>query len=233
VKKQRSSVTEDVKVVLAVIAGQFLVVALKGDGRSLAEFRMGYVRHCERLLGPMSKEDLEYETVMAGRAFTSIMASRYGWSPEAKSALSACVEDACHAWISGADIASPIARLRVVDIWSGIASCMSGVSKIPLAMLDYALMVLLPVVCASEVRNVVTAVAGVSAYDVESLNAVDAALELCVSRLCCHLVMNDSMCNELKLAVLLHLPKDEGTLAANEGLAYKMLQRQYANTGVK
>ena len=231
-KEQRSSMSENAKDVLAIIAGQFLVVALKGDTRSLAQFREGYVAHCNKLLGSLTQDELERETVAAGRAFTAILAKRYGWDSNATAQLSEYVEKACRAWVSEADVSPFIEKLRIIDAWSGITSCTTERAVIPLSLLDYVLMVLLPVVCGQEIRTAVTALLDFGTYEVETLEAVDAALAACVSRLCCGINMSDAMMQELKLAVLLHFPKDNGRLSANEGLAYKLLQRQYANMGV-
>lgn len=232
-KELRSSMSDNVKDVLAIIAGQFLIIALKGDSRSLAEFRKGYIAHCVKLLGTETQEKLESETVMAGRAFTAIMAKQYGWDSNATSMLSSCVEDVCRTWVTESDASSAIDKLRIIDAWSGIASCTVVGGVVPLALLDYVLMTLLPIVCGREIRNVVTALVELGSYEIDALTAVDLALEKCVSHLCCGICMSDTMLNELKLAALLHLPKDEGCLSANAGLAYKMLQRQYANMEVK
>ena len=231
-KEQRNSMSENAKDVLAIIAGQFLVVALKGDTRSLAQFREGYVAHCNKLLGTLTQTELESETVAAGRAFTAILANRYGWDSNAAALLSEYVEKACEAWVSEADVSPFIEKLRIIDAWSGITSCTTERAVIPLALLDYVLMVLLPVVCGQQIRAAVTALLDFGTYEVETLETVDAALADCVSHLCCGINMSNAMLNELKLAVLLHLPKDNGRLSANEGLAYKLLQRQYANMGV-
>lgn len=231
-KEQRSSMSENAKDVLAIIAGQFLVVALKGDTRSLAQFREGYVAHCNKLLGTLTQTELESETVAAGRAFAAILAKRYGWDSNAAALLSEYVEKACEAWVSEADVSPFIEKLRIIDAWSGITSCTTERAVIPLALLDYVLMLLLPIVCGQEIRTAVTALMDFGTYEVENLEGVDAALAACVSRLCCGINMSNAMMQELKLAVLLHLPKDNGRLSTNEGLAYKLLQRQYANMGV-
>lgn len=231
-KKQRNSMSDNVKDVLAIIAGQFLVIALKGDTQSLAQFRKGYVVHCNKLFGSMTQGDLESETAAAGRAFTAILAKRYGWDSNATVQLSEYVEKACRAWVSEADVSPFIEKLRIIDAWSGITSCTTERAVIPLALLDYVLMLLLPVVCGQQIRTAVTALLDFGTYEVEALEAVDAALAECVAHLCCGINMSNAMLNELKLAVLLHLPKDNGRLSANEGLAYKLLQRQYANMGV-
>ena len=231
-KEQRSSMSENAKDVLAIIAGQFLVVALKGDTRSLAQFREGYVAHCNKLLGTLTQTELESETVAAGRAFAAILAKRYGWDSNAAALLSEYVEKACEAWVSEADVSPFIENLRIIDAWSGITSCTTERAVIPLALLDYVLMLLLPIVCGQEIRTAVTALMNFGTYEVENLEGVDTALAACVSRLCCGINMSDAMMQELKLAVLLHLPKDNGRLSTNEGLAYKLLQRQYANMGV-
>ena len=231
-KKRRNSTTDNVKDVLTIVAGQFLVVALKGDTQSLAQFRKGYVAHCGKLIGSLTQDELESETAAAGRAFTAVLAKRYGWDPNATAQLSEYVEKVCRAWVSEADVSPFIEKLRIIDAWSGIASCTTERAVIPLALLDYVLMLLLPIVCGQEIRTTVTALMDFGTYEVETLDAVDAALAACVSRLCCGIKMSDAMLQELKLAVLLHLPKDNGRLSANEGLAYKLLQRQYANMGV-
>lgn len=232
-KQQRNSVDEDVKDILAIIVGQFLVVALKGDAKALAEYRKGYVAHFAKLHGADLNADLISETVTAGRAFTRIMGSRYGWDDHAVARLSSCVEDVCRAWVSELDIAEAIGRLRVVDAWSGIAACTAKNASMPLSLLDYVLMTLLPVVCSAEILVAAKAVWGLSDFTVEALEVIDAALEACVSRLCCGIGLKVDLRNELKLAILLHFPKDEGRLSANAGFAYKMLQRQYANMEVK
>lgn len=219
--------------VLTILVGQFLVLALKGDTRALAQFRDGYFAHSAKLFDSRTQVDLEAKTVTAGHAFVALLAKRYGWDANAASLLSLCVEDVCRAWISGADISSAVRRLRIIDVWSGVASSTHAGSKIPLSLLDYILMVLLPVVCASEVRTVVSALVAFRTYECDGLRTVDEALAVCVSHLCCGVKIGTATQNELKLAVLLHLPKDEGRLSANSGLAYKMLQCQYANTGVK
>ena len=232
-KKQRNSTTEEVNDVLAIIAGQFLVVALKGDKKSLAMFRDGYVAHCHKLLGDESSLALENRTLMACRTFITAMASRYGWDANATNDLSAAVEDACRAWLAEDHSSSAIEKLRVIDIWSGVTSCTAKNSVIPLSLLDYTLMALIPIVCASEISNTVAAISKVSAHDADLLMGVDTALGKCVSRMCCGIELGGAIENELKLAILLHLPKDDGRIAAIEGLVYKMLQRQYANMEVK
>ena len=224
--------SENAKDVLAIIAGQFLVVALKGDTRSLAQFREGYVAHCNKLLGTLTQTELESETVAAGRAFAAILTKRYGWDSNAAALLSEYIEKACEAWVSEADVSPFIEKLRIIDAWSGITSCTTERAVMPLALLDYVLMLLLPIVCGQEIRTAVTALMDFGTYEVENLEGVDAALAACVSRLCCGINMSDAMMQELKLAALLHLPKDNGRLSTNEGLAYKLLQRQYANMGV-
>ena len=232
-KKQRNYADEDVKNILAIIVGQFLVVALKGDTKTLKEFRRGYVAHFEKLRGAGLNADLVSETVAAGRAFTRIMGSRYGWNDDAVARLSSCVEEVCRAWASDSDIAEAVGRLRVVDAWSGIAACTAKNASMPLSLLDYVLITLLPVVCSAEISVVAKAVWQLSDLTLESLEAIDVDLEACVSRLCCGIDLKSDLRNELKLAILLHLPKDEGRLSANAGFAYKMLQRQYANMEVK
>ena len=230
-KRQKDSASE-ARNALAVVSGQFLVVALKGDAETLAELRQGYVAHFAKLRDMGLIGDLVSETVAAGRAFTRIMGSRYGWDENAVARLSSCVEDVCRAWASESDIAEAIGRLRVVDAWSGLVACTAKGASMPLSLLDYVLMTLLPVVCSAEIPVAAKAVWTLSDFAVESLDAVDEALEACVSRLCCGIGLKGDLRNELKLAVLLHLPKDEGRLAANAGFAYKMLQRQYANMEV-
>lgn len=232
-KKQRNYADEEVKNILAIIVGQFLVVALKGDIETLKEFRRGYVAHFEKLRGAGLNADFVSETVAAGRAFTRIMGSRYGWDENAVARLSSCVEDVCRAWVSDSDIAEAIWHLRGVDAWSGLVSCTVKNASIPLSLLDYVLMTLLPIVCPVEIPVAAKAVWALSEFTVEALEAVDAALDSCVSRLCCGIDLKSDLRNELKLATLLHLPKDDGCLSANAGFAYKMLQRQYANMEVK
>lgn len=232
-KEGRGSMSNNANDVLTIIAGQFLLIALKGDMRSLALFREGYVAHCNKLLGVLSQAELATETATAGRAFTELLAKRYGWDPNATSLLSAYVEDACRAWAMGTDVSPVIEKLRIVDAWSGIASCTAEGAAIPLALLDYVLMTILPIVCGQEIRMAVRALSEFSTYEVGSLEAVDVALGVCASRLCCGITISDNLLRELKLAILLHLPKDSGCLSTSGGVAYKLLQRQYANMGDK
>lgn len=225
--------TDNIKNVLTILMGQFLLVALKGDIPSLEAFRKGYRAHCAKLLESPTQEELERATVEAGGAFTAILAKRYAWDSDAAAQLSACVETVCQAWILEQDVVPSIEKLRIIDAWSGISSCTSERAVIPLALLDYVLMTLLPVVCEKEIRTAVDVLWKLDdTYDVEALDAIDNALDACVSRLCCGITLRDAIRRELKLAVLLHLPKDSGRLSANEGLAYKLLQRQYAKMEV-
>lgn len=217
--------------VLSIVAGQFLIIVLKGDVGAITLFRKGYIAHFRKLFGVLTQEELEKKTVTAGRDFVAILAKHFGWESNAAECLSECVESTCHAWLSDGDISPYVEKLRIIDAWSGIASCTVRRPVIPLSLLDYILMLLLPIVCGQEIRVAVKSLADFGADNNESLEAVDEALTACVSRLCCGIRMNESMLRELKLAVLLHLPKDNGFLSANEGMAYKMLQCQYANMG--
>lgn len=231
-KKQRSSMTENVDDTLAVIAGQFLVIALKGDSEALSNFRNGFVRHFEKHFVTKGKPEIVSGFVDAGRKFTAIMSSRYGWDEDAAALLASHVANACREWVSAEDTASSIAKLRTIDLWSGIVSSSSMRATMPLSLLDYVMMTLLPVVCPEGVREVVMSAVSLMSGD-DGISKVDEALGKCVKCLCCGIALSQRIENELKLVVLLHMPKDTGILSANSGLAYKLLQRQYANMEVK
>lgn len=224
-KKPTDSMTDKCGV-LPVIIGQFLILALKGDAKSLENFRKGYVLHFGQLPGA---DDLIEDTVSAGCAFVEILGSRFGWHPAATALLAGKVGDVCRAWIAGEDASPRIANLRTVDLWSGLVSCTSGTPSIPLSFLDCIVMTLLPVVCASEIRTVAELLAGFMQKEENSIRDLDEALGKCVARLCCGVEIPGTLERELKLVVLLHLPKDEGVLSANAGFAYKLLQRQFDN----
>lgn len=231
-KKQRSSLTENVADTLSVIAGQFLVIALKGDSEALSSFRNGFVRHFEKHFVTKGKLEIVSGFVDAGRRFTAIMGSRYGWDENAAAMLAAHVANACRDWVSAENAASSIAKLRTVDLWSGIVSSTSMRATMPLSLLDYVMMTLMPVVCSEGIREVATGVVNLMSGD-DGIPKLDEALGKCVKRLCCGVALPKRVENELKLVALLHMPKDTGILSANAGLAYKILQRQYANMEVK
>ena len=218
---------------LAIIAGQCLVVFLKGDNRMLANLREGYVDHWHKLQCAGHEIDIIEDTVAAGRMFTEIMGSRYGWINDSVELLSCKIEGVFRSWLSGNDPTSLISNLRVVDLWSGISSGISATHSIPLSLLDYVVMTLLPIVCAEEVCKTAMALTAFMQERGDPSKAVDAALGECVTRLCCGVAMSKALERELKLVVLLHMPKNEGILSANAGFAYKMLQRQFAKEEVK
>ena len=218
---------------LAIIAGQSLVVFLKGDNRAIASFREGYVEHWHKLQGSQPEIDIVEETVAAGRTFAEILSRRYGWNSDAVEMLSRKIEDVLRPWLSGNDPAWPVSDLRVVDLWCGISSGVCATHPIPLSLLDYVVMTLLPIVCAKEVRKTAMELTAFMKERDNPTKAVDAALGECVKRLCCGIAMSKDLERELKLVVLLHMPKNEGILSANAGFAYKMLQRQFAKEEVK
>ena len=56
---------------------------------------------------------------------------------------------------------------------------------------------------------------------------IDGQLQKIVSRLCFGLVLDRVPSNDLKLAVLLHLPIDDGIIASNIGFVYELLNQKY------
>ena len=219
--------------VLAILVGQFLVLALKGDNKVLSEFRIGYLNHYAKYFGSEGESDAVEDTISAAHAFTDILASRYGWNEDAATLLASKVESVCRDWISGRDAFMAIEQLRTVDLWSGIISCVTANNKIPLSLLDYIVMTLIPVLCHDEIAETTDALIKIMTSQSNPIDVVDKALGKCVKRMCCGIALPKALDNELRLIVLLHMPKDEGLLSSNAGFAYKLLQRQYAKEEVK
>ena len=220
--------TEEENNALVVLAGQVLLVRLKGGSRAADLFRTKYLAHVQKMLGVASLDEIANVTADASAGFAELLCCRYGVRKESLVDLISLVRTSARAWVVDASEDDAVASLRVIDAWSGFASVIEKGPPCPLSLVDESLEILLPIVCAEEVGLAVESLWAVVADAVEDLEGVDAALEACVRKLVGGVELERREMNELKLIVLLHLPKGDDRLAACEGLVYSVLKEDFA-----
>lgn len=224
---------EEITNAMTVLAGQILLVQLKGDEQALERFRTKYLTHITNFFGLNSREEIISETTKASRRFAALLARRYGMERKAAECMISLLANAASEWIAGVKSDNVENALLRIDAWSGFASVTANGVPCPLSLVDETLEILLPIICGDEVRAAVESVWAVGTDVEESLEGLEAALEACVSKLVGGVDLAERVMDELKLIVLLHLPKEDEQLAAYEGMAYGTLKGEYAQKEVK
>jgi hypothetical protein len=119
-----------------------------------------------------------------------------------------------------------IAELRTIDLVSGLSASLNG-TQMPLSLLDYVLDMILPYTGGEALLNLVQSVD--QAFDKEIaeddlLLQINTVLTQLVKQLRFGLTCSDKTEYELKLAILMHLPKDDKDFAMKTGYMFKLFQ---------
>lgn len=216
--------------VLIIWVGQLVLFCLKCDKHDIKLLAPSLREHLSNLLKSDDSRFCSSKFSTAGKRFAELLAQRFSFAPEATEILGKHFSELGTAVVSDVDCGQAVLALRTVDAWSGLSSCTSRI-PVPRSLLDYVLDAILPIVAAPEIPLLCKQV--YSLFEVSSngtsssLEDIDEQLQKIVSRLCFGAALDRAPSNDLKLAVLLHLPKLDGSFASNTGYVYELLNQKY------
>ena len=230
-----SSTNSDKQNVLAIWIGQLSLFSLKCDLHDLLLLRHDFIDRMAEL-GISRNPAIQKEALLSGTStFCAIVKQRFSLREEAAELFEQKLKSFISAFLDGKDMENPISELRVTDAWCGLSSSLSNF-PMPLSLLDYILDIVLPVVAAEQVKAVCLPIDKMftdSSPDSHLLENIDDILGQITCRLCFNANLDTTPCNELKLAILMHLPHGNKDFSMKTGYVFKLLQMKYSHTEVK
>ena len=222
--------------VMTIWVGQLLIYALKCDVHDLLILRKDFVSHFRELTHVGTNAVMDSSIKRAINSFCSILGKRYSWQEEATALLEERISNCFVPFFAEQDFSHQLSDLRTINAWSGLSSCLKSKSVFPLSLLDYALDVIMPIVAPDLIRVLCKSIDELFANtqnDVLAIQHIDQCLSEVSKRICFNGNLDADRDNEIKLAILMHLPKDEQAFSIKTGFAYKLVQMQYAHMEVK
>lgn len=216
--------------VLTIWLGQLIVFSLKADRHDIVLLRSVFKDRLTELLGTSNAEMLKKTVFVAADRLCALLGQKFSWDANASLLLSAKLKAFCEDFLAEADFNDSLADLRVVDAWSGLSSCMNGKYPMPLSLVDYILEILMPVMTGDWLIRFYEKLDTLFTDECDNLKLIDdleQQLDVIVKRLCFNSFPNKNACGQLKLAVLMHLPKEDENTCLRMGYLFKTLQAQY------
>lgn len=231
---QENSINSDHQNILLIWAGQLLIFSLKCDLHDLLILRGEFIKRMTEL-GIPADESFQKKAFLSGvSAFCLILKKRFSLQDDAAELLDQKLKSFAEAFWDGEGMEKPLSELRVTDAWSGLSSCLSKF-PMPLSLLDYSLDIILPVVTSEQVKKVCLLTDKLFSDKSSDtlIDEIDGSLE----EMTCHLCFNSNLdtvpCQELKLAILMHLPHDDKDFSMKKGYLFKILQSKYSHWEAK
>ncbi len=232
-KQENSIGTNDV---LTIWNAQLLIFALKADLHDLALLRNEIVCRVRELCCVDSSRAIAEKLVQSSHTLCRLMAQRYSLVPEAEQLLTEKVKEFCTEYIAGKDISDALTAFRTMDAMTGLISGLTQKQPLPFSLLDYVLDIILPVIGGDLVMDLCNEID--NCFDDEGharfdLDVIEQKLKLIVKRLCFNSCLDKNPTEQLSLAILMHLPKNNKDFAMKTGFIYKLLQAKYAHQEVR
>ncbi len=216
--------------VLIIWAGQLVLFCLKCDEHDLKLLAPSLREHLSGILKSDSSRYCCEKFSAASKDFAELLGQRFSFATEATDILGLHFSELASSVVSGGEFNQTIQTLRTIDAWSGLTSCTSRI-HVPRTLLDYVLDALLPIVASQDILLLYHMISllfdDTIKNNAPSPEDIDGQLQKIVSRLCFGGALDHEPSNDLKLAVLLHLPKDDGAVASNIGFVYELLKQKY------
>lgn len=216
--------------VLTIWLGQLIVFSLKADRHDILLLRNNFQMRLKELLGIPGTDVQKKAIFIAVDNLCSLLGQKFSWDSNASQLLSVKMKNFCDNFIAAESFDDSLAELRVVDAWSGLASCLISCQQVPLSLVDYILEVLLPVLTGDWLTAFYKTLNTLFVADRENQDVmldIEQHLDVMVKRLCFNAFPNKSACNQFKLAILMHLPKGDEETCLKMGYVYKILQAKY------
>lgn len=221
----------DASNVMTIWLGQLLVFGLKADAHDLVLLRHDFDTRVRELLKTENLPAIREAVCKAGDQLCDIMGKRFSWSKDAVDLFSAKARAFFIAFAEGQDYIGALENLRIVDSWSGLSSCLRQKLPMPLSLLDYVLDIILPVLSADLIPDLCREIdlMFTGKPDEYDTNKAEQKLIAVVKRICFNSCLEPAAMNELSLAVLMHLPKNNKDFSLKTGYLYKILQAKFAH----
>ncbi len=213
--------------------GQLLIYGLKCDTHDLAILRPDFIRHMETIAGTQPIVSMQRLLEEAASKFVNIMQTRFELDINATALLYENFQIFMNSFLKGEDCLECLSKLRTVDAWSGLSSCLTN-KKMPLSLLDYILDIILLPVSSDLLPELVHSIDELFLTNENAnIDKIDKSLDAVAKRLCFNSNLDYSQNNELKLAIMCHLPKEDNDFSMKTGYAFKLLRMHYELTEAK
>lgn len=214
------------KNVIIIWIGQMLTICLKGDKDDIQTAMAAMQNKIGELFNIYSIQEQEKLISYATSAFCDKLGERFSLATEATDLLKIKLNKTFQNVLGNQQYETAIAELRTIDAVSGLTASLNG-TQMPLSLLDYVLDMMLPYTGGEALRNLVQCID--QAFDKEIaeddlLLQINTILTQLVKQLRFGLACSDKTEYELKLAILMHLPKDDKDFAMKTGYIFKLFQ---------
>ena len=220
------SLTNSEKNVIIIWVGQLLTICLKGDKNDIQTAMAALRNKIGELFNISSSQEQEKLICLATVVFCNKLGERFSLATEATDLLKIKLNKTFQNILHNQQYDAAIAELRTVDFLSGLSSSLNG-TKMPLSLLDYILDMILPYIGGDTLGNLLQSID--QAFDKEIaedqlLLKINTILTQLVKQLRLGLPSSTKTEYELKLAILMHLPKDDKDFAMKTGYIFKLFQ---------
>ena len=220
------SLTDSPKAVVVIWVGQLLTICLKGDKDDIQAAMAAMRNKIGKLFNIYSIQEQEKLISHATIVFCDKLGERFSLATEATDLLKIKLNKTFQYVLRNQQYETAIAELRTIDLVSGLSASLNG-TQMPLSLLDYVLDMILPYTGGEALLNLVKSVD--QAFDKEIaeddlLLQINTILTQLVKQLRFGLACSDKTEYELKLAILMHLPKDDKDFAMKTGYMFKLFQ---------
>ena len=222
--------------VLTIWLGQLIVFSLKADQQDIVLLRSVFKDRLKELLATSNPEVLKRTIFTASDKLCFLLGDKFSWDANASQLLTSKMKAFLGDFLADEDFSASLADLRVVDAWSGLSSCMEGKYPMLLSLVDYILEILLPVMAGDWIIPFYKELDALftDGYDnLEIVGNLERRLDIIIKRICFNSYPNKNACNQLKLAILMHLPKENENICLKMGYLFKTLQAQYKHEEVQ
>lgn len=224
-KKEHTLMKED-NFALPILTGQLFIYCLKCRED---ELRLLYPRLQKHI---MEETGGNVETVLddAFKAFLDKFKARYS--------LESVVADILHQKFIALfrqlsaknNYSEELATLKITDAWAGLSGALR-MNPVPCSLLDYFIEMVLPFfVTKEELASCQAHIDNVFKNDDDPLASIDNILGQIANRFCFQTALSAN--NEVKLAILLHLPQTNSALGVKTGIVFQMLKLSYTKEDV-
>ena len=220
------SLTNSEKNVIIIWVGQLLTICLKGDKNDIQTAMAALRNKIRELFNISSSQEQEKLICLSTVVFCDKLGERYSLAAEATDLLKIKLNKTFQSILHDQQYEAAIADLRTIDFLSGLSSSLNG-TKMPLSLLDYILDMILPYIGGDALVSLVQSID--QAFDKEIaedqlLLKINTILTQLVKQLRLGLPSSTKTEYELKLAILMHLPKDDKDFAMKTGYIFKLFQ---------